>query len=131
LQSGQVIRIVLLVGLGVGLLTGAASFRQVGEVQAQHGATAPVYIPPTVDLNDPRWLADQANRSQGIKDRVKGLNEERQKRLKDDANKLLQLSTELKATVDKSSSDELPVAALRKAAEIEKLAHGMQNRMKN
>jgi hypothetical protein len=37
----------------------------------------------------------------------------------------------LKADVAKTGKDELSVEVLRKAAEIEKLAHDLQNRMKN
>jgi hypothetical protein len=44
---------------------------------------------------------------------------------------LLALTTELKSDVDKANKDELSLDVMRKAAEIEKLAHDVQNRMKN
>lgn len=56
--------------------------------------------------------------------------EDRRKHLLSDTEKLLQLSTELKSEVDKSSKDELSLDVVRKAAEIEKLAHDVKERMK-
>jgi hypothetical protein len=64
-------------------------------------------------------------------DRVKALNIDRHKRLEDDVNRLMALTTELKTEVDKSNKDELSLEVMRKAAEIEKLAHEVQSRMKN
>jgi hypothetical protein len=55
---------------------------------------------------------------------------ERHKRLVADSDKLLQLATELKAEVDKSTKNEMSVGAIKKAAEIEKLAHDVKDRMK-
>jgi hypothetical protein len=55
---------------------------------------------------------------------------ERHKRLVADSDKLLQLATELKAEVDKSTKNEMSVTAIKKAAEIEKLAHDVKDRMK-
>jgi hypothetical protein len=55
---------------------------------------------------------------------------ERHKRLVADSDKLLQLATELKAEVDKSTKNEMSVTAVKKAAEIEKLAHDVKERMK-
>lgn len=61
----------------------------------------------------------------------KAANDDRRKRMLADTDKLLTLSTELKADIEKSSKDELSMAVIRKAAEIEKLAHDVQQRMKN
>ena len=57
-------------------------------------------------------------------------NEQRHKKMLDDANKLVQLSNELKADVEKAQKDELSVEVLKKAAELEKLAHDVQQKMK-
>lgn len=57
-------------------------------------------------------------------------NEARHKRMQADAAKLLELSTELKADVDKAGNDELSLEVIRKAAEIEKLAHDVKERMR-
>ena len=57
-------------------------------------------------------------------------NLERKKQIADDAAKLLQLATELKAEVDKTNKDTLSLGVIRKADTIEKLAHGVKEKMK-
>ncbi len=57
-------------------------------------------------------------------------NNERQKRLVADTDKLLELATELKSQVDKTNKDVLSVDVIKKADEIEKLAHSVKERMK-
>ena len=57
--------------------------------------------------------------------------EDRRKRMLADTDKLLALSTELKADIERSTRDELSLEVIRKANEIEKLAHDVQQRMKN
>src|SRR5216684_33137 len=64
------------------------------------------------------------------KEMEKKANEERQAELKRDAEKLLKLSTELKDYVDKSNENVLSVDVIRKAEEIEKLAHNVKTKMK-
>jgi hypothetical protein len=55
---------------------------------------------------------------------------DRQKRLVADTNKLLALATDLKEQVDKTNKDILSVDVIKKADEIEKLAHSVKERMK-
>jgi nitric oxide reductase activation protein len=55
---------------------------------------------------------------------------ERQKKLVADTDKLLALATELKTDVDKTNKDILSVDVIKKADEIEKLAHSVKERMK-
>ena len=55
---------------------------------------------------------------------------ERQKKLVADTDKLLALATELKTDVDKTNKDVLSVDVIKKADEIEKLAHSVKERMK-
>jgi hypothetical protein len=57
-------------------------------------------------------------------------NTDRQKRLVADTDKLLALATDLKEQVDKSTKDTLSVEVIKKADEIEKLAHSVKERMK-
>jgi hypothetical protein len=57
-------------------------------------------------------------------------NTERKKQIADDSARLLQLATELKAEVDKTTKDTLSLAVIRKADEIEKLAHDVKTKMK-
>jgi hypothetical protein len=58
-------------------------------------------------------------------------NTERQKQLVEETQKLLSLANELKADVDKSNKDTLSLEVVRKADEIEKLAHNVKEKMKN
>jgi hypothetical protein len=55
---------------------------------------------------------------------------ERQKRLVADTDKLLALTTALKEQVDESNKDILSVDMIKKAEEIEKLAHSVKERIK-
>jgi len=64
------------------------------------------------------------------RDQAKKLNEERQEALKRDTERLLQLSTELKEYVDKSNENMLSVDVVKKAEQIEKLAHSVKEKMK-
>jgi len=60
----------------------------------------------------------------------KRANEQRQAELKRDAERLLKLSTELKEYVDKSNENVLSLDVLKKADEIEKLAHSVKTKMR-
>jgi len=64
------------------------------------------------------------------KEMSKKANAQRQSELKRDAEKLLKLSTELKEYVDKSNENILSVDVVRRAEEIEKLAHSVKTKMK-
>jgi hypothetical protein len=63
-------------------------------------------------------------------EQAKMRNTERQKKLVEDTAKLLVLANELKAAVDKSDKNTLSLEVVRKADEIEKLAHSVKERMK-
>jgi hypothetical protein len=64
------------------------------------------------------------------KEMEKKANEQRQAELKRDTEKLLKLSTELKDYVDKSNENVLSLDVIKKADEIEKLAHSVKTRMR-
>jgi hypothetical protein len=63
-------------------------------------------------------------------DLAKKANEERQKALKSDTDKLVKLAAELKDYVDKSNANVLSVDVIKKADQIEKLAHSVKEKMK-
>ena len=63
-------------------------------------------------------------------DMAKKANLERQAALKKDADRLFKLATELKGYVDKSNENVLSLDVLKKAEEIEKLAHSVKEKMK-
>ena len=56
--------------------------------------------------------------------------QERKDRLAADSAKLLKLATELKADVDKTTKDQLSIAVIKKAGEVEKLARKVRDEMK-
>ena len=93
--------------------------------------TMPSASQPGGILSDDISSMDPLGRARMREDRVKAMNDSRHKRLEDDVGKMLALTTELKTDVDKANKDELSLEVMRKAAEIEKLAHDVQNRMKN
>lgn len=64
------------------------------------------------------------------KDMEKKANEQRQADLKRDTERLLKLSTELKDYVEKSNENILSLDVIKKADEIEKLAHSVKTRMR-
>jgi predicted nucleic acid-binding Zn-ribbon protein len=64
------------------------------------------------------------------RDMAKKANEERHAALKRDTDRLLRLSTELKEFVDKSNENTLSLDVIKKAEEIEKLAHSVREKMK-
>ena len=64
------------------------------------------------------------------KEMEKKANEERQLHLKTDTDRLFKLATELKDQVDKSNQDILSLDVVKKADEIEKLAHSVKEKMK-
>ncbi len=80
--------------------------------------------------NDP--LAETPNPLSAMQEaaRVRAVADDRQKKLIDDTAKLLELATELKSEVDKSTKNQLSLEVVRKADEIEKLAHDVKQRMK-
>jgi hypothetical protein len=63
-------------------------------------------------------------------DMAKKANIERHAAIKSDAERLLKLAVELKASVDKSNENLLSVDVVKKAEEIEKLAHSVRDKMK-
>jgi hypothetical protein len=58
-------------------------------------------------------------------------NPQRKTQIADDTAKLLKLATDLKTEVDKTDKDTLSVNVIRKADEIEKLAHSVREKTKS
>lgn len=89
--------------------------------------------PPSSRSPVPGFPVDEAERVPGSNAmKLEHMREdERRKRLLADTAKLLQLSTELREQVNKSAKDELSLDVVRKAAEIEKLARDVKERMKS
>lgn len=64
------------------------------------------------------------------KQMMKMANTERQQEIRKDAEKLLELATELKHAVDKSNEHTLSLDVVKKAEQIEKLAKSVKEKMK-
>ncbi|HTZ83845.1 MAG TPA: hypothetical protein VMB66_11665 [Candidatus Acidoferrales bacterium] len=84
---------------------------------------------PTHDINPPNSDADEM-RSRLEHDMEKRAAKERVAAIKSDTDKLLKLSTELKAYVDKSNENVMSLDVIKKADEIEKLAKSVKDKMR-
>ncbi|MGD0914691.1 MAG: hypothetical protein ABR928_22575 [Terracidiphilus sp.] len=92
---------------------------------------------PCRSINNPVLTAlPDANKQMEINAKAQGdknyaaANAERRKQIADDTARLVKLATELKAAVDKTNKDTLSLDVIRKADEIEKIAHGVKEKMK-
>ena len=92
-------------------------------------AQRPVPPSPGGDLSAAPIGEDDA-RDRLTRNMAKKANEERHLALKNDAEKLLRMAVELKAYVDRSNEHVLSVDVVKKAEEIEKLAHSVKDKMK-
>jgi hypothetical protein len=122
-------RIFGVVIVGMVLVAGVPGSVSGGQLQSTPGQ-APripgVQQPKTgLDPEDPDPMAPHREQKQ-----AELRNADRQKRLVADTDKLLALATDLKEQVDKSTKDTLSVDVIKKADEIEKLAHSVKERMK-
>jgi hypothetical protein len=80
-------------------------------------------------IPDPNELSEMRDREAKQKN-FEAANAERKKQIADDSEKLLKLATDLKDEVDKTNKDTLSVSVIKKAEEIEKLAHSVREKMK-
>lgn len=88
-------------------------------------------VPPIPPRDTNVAPADRDEAQERIEhDMAKRAAKERVAALKSDTDKLLKLSVELKAYVDKSDENVLSLDVIRKAEEIEKLAHSVKEKMK-
>jgi predicted nucleic acid-binding Zn-ribbon protein len=74
--------------------------------------------------------AEDEQRVRMEKEMAKKAAQARQAEMKRDTEKLLKLATDLKADVDKTNEGTLSLDVIKKAEEIEKLAHAVKDRMK-
>jgi hypothetical protein len=93
------------------------------------GAQIPQVIPPPpAPIQGPP--SDDPNRERIEKDMAKRANQEREAQLKRDTERLFKLATELRNYVDKTDENTLSLTVIKKADEIEKLAHSVKEKMK-
>lgn len=115
------------------LLAGAAAALMLAGVTAGQEPMAPNQRPHM--MSDPSQIAIADDglipHEEPMKQKtVNALNEARRKELAADSAKILALAEELKADMDKTSKDMLSLSVIRKADEIEKLAHNVKEKMK-
>jgi hypothetical protein len=84
--------------------------------------------PPSHDINPPGDEGEARDRL--TRDMEKKAAKERAAAIKTDTDKLLKLSVELKAYVDKSDENVLSLDVIKKAEEIEKLAKSVKDKMR-
>ncbi len=90
-------------------------------------AQDPAQVP---HIHDPFGVPDDPDRQAAEKEMAKKANQERQAQLRRDTERLYQLSAQLKQYVDKSNENTLSLDVIKKAEEIEKLAHSVKEKMK-
>ena len=85
---------------------------------------------PSRPSANPKHLPDEDPTVRMQKEFEKRANLERHLHLKTDTDKLFKLATELKDQVDKSNQNILSLDVIKKAEEIEKLAHSVKEKMR-
>jgi spore coat polysaccharide biosynthesis protein SpsF (cytidylyltransferase family) len=81
---------------------------------------------------EPTHTATESEETQKMKkDMAKKANKQRQADLQRDTEKLFKLATELKDYVGKTNENIMSLGVMKKAEEIEKLAHDVKEKMKN
>ncbi len=94
--------------------------------QVSQGGQLPA---PGHEVNPPMTDEDES-RARMAREMEKRAAKERVAALKNDTDKLLKLSVELKSYVDKSNENVLSLDVIKKAEEIEKLAKSVKDKMK-
>ncbi|HKD85802.1 MAG TPA: hypothetical protein VKB58_13710 [Terriglobales bacterium] len=95
------------------------------------GAISQVRNQTPLDHNVAATNSDDTGLTPGQKQDLQNkFNLQRQEEIKKDTDKLLQLATELKQSVDKSSQNTLSLDVIKKAEQIEKLAKTVKDKMK-
>jgi hypothetical protein len=89
-----------------------------------------IHLPPSVSNSPSMGNVPVRSSDDMQKEQMKKANEIRQEEIRRDTEKLYQLSTELRDFVDKSRQGVLSLDAIKKAEQIEKLAHSVKSKMK-
>ena len=89
-----------------------------------------IHLPPMVQQGPNTSNVPVRTQEEADRERARKANEMLQMEIKRDTEKLFQLTTELKDLVDKSGQGILPADILKKAEQVEKLAHGVKSKIK-
>jgi hypothetical protein len=115
--------------IGLTVLTTLIAVAQPPQQDPGHNPDKPYLVPQVNRLPDKNDQM-QLNSDQAKKQHFEAANAERKRQIADDTAKLLELATQLKSEVDKTSKDTLSINVIRKAESIEKLAKGVKEKMK-
>jgi hypothetical protein len=116
----------VLVLLGLAALAGLAQQNQQTPQQPQ----SPQVVSPDRAWEAGSQLAIPVPNAQSPGPNFDAANIERRRQIADDSARLLKLATDLKTEVDKTTKDTLSLGVIRKADEIERLAHDVKEKMK-
>jgi hypothetical protein len=96
------------------------------------GQFPPARTVPPMDASQKVEMQNQQadQQKEDLERKRRELNQQRRKQISDETAMLVQLTTELKTEVDKTDKDTLSLAVMRKAQDIEKLAHAVRENMK-
>jgi hypothetical protein len=118
--------------MGIGILFALAAMALTpiaGEGLLESGMQVP-RLPPEInhipDANEQMKMNERQMQTRNFE----AVNAERKRQIAEESAKLLRLATDLKSEVDKTSKDTLSINVIRKAEEIEKLAHDVKEKMK-
>jgi len=88
------------------------------------------HLPPELNRIPDQNQANDINSQQARNKNFEVANAARKKQLNDESLKLLKLAADLKAEVDRTDQDTLSIGVIRRADEIEKLAHDIKEKMR-
>src|SRR5258706_10164793 len=94
--------------------------------EAQESSQVQIQLPRT----PPEDTVEDEARRKFERDQQKKANEERFRKVKEDTEKLVQLSNELKEYVGKANEHTLSLDVIKKAEEIERLAKSVKDKMR-
>src|SRR4029077_20888476 len=89
-----------------------------------------IHLPPMVRQGPNTSNIPVRSQEEADRERARKANEMLQMEIKRDTEKLFQLTTELKDSVDRSDRGVLPADTLKKAEQVEKLAHSVKSKIK-
>ncbi len=112
---------------GLGSLGAVALSPLVGQGMLQSSSP---HLPPELNRIPDANRINHINESQPQQAHFEAVNAERKKQMAEDASKLLELAADLKSELDTTNKDTLSLNVIRKADEIEKLAHTVKQKMK-
>jgi hypothetical protein len=97
---------------------------------ANLASTQQIHLPPAISHSPGMGKVPVTSGDSVQKQQAKAANQQRQAEIKRDAEKMFQLTTELKQSLETSGQDVMSLDDLKKVEQIEKLAHGVKSKMK-